>query len=305
MAPTVLVIGASGFIGRHLLGHLGPTRAVGTYAHTPFPGGLRFEAPGTAIGDLLAALPGLRHAVLMHGITNLDACARDPAAAAAVNVAAMQRLILDLLDHGITPVFTSTDAVFDGERGAYGEDDEPNPIIAYGRQKRAVERFILDQGLPVLIVRFSKVVAGTAGTHSLFGEWLAAVRAGQPVRCATDQVFSPIAVADAVMLVDRLLAGGVTGLVHVAGPERLSRYELYARFRAELAGTGLAVPPALPCSIRDFPFAEARPRDTSLRIDRLCGLLAPRFTPLAAMARGLAGTVPGSWAQTMRHDQNG
>lgn len=284
-APDTLVFGASGFIGRRLLDHLGPRRSVGTYAHAPIPGGLRFDGATTRLSGVLPAGSAVRRAIIMHGITGLDACAREPEVARAVNVAAMQRLILDLLDRGIRPVFTSTDAVFDGERGGYTEEDEPRPIIEYGRQKRDVERFVLDQGLPVLILRFSKVVAFTRGTHSLFGEWLADAEAGRPIRCATDQIFSPVCVEDVVSLVAALAESDATGIVHVAGPEPFSRFGLYELFRAELGRTGTTLPPAEPCSIRDFPFAEARPRDTSLRIERLRSLIAPRLTSIGSAIR--------------------
>lgn len=281
MFPDTLIFGASGFIGRHLLDHLGPERSIGYYAHTPFPGGRHFDAATMTLDAVLPRDLPIRHAVLFHGITGLDACARDPAGTRRVNVAGMGRLIEDLLDRGIAPAFVSTDAVFDGERGGYGEEDEPAPIIEYGRQKLAVERFIAERRLPVLTIRFSKVVAFTSGTHSLFGEWRADAKAGRPIRCADDQVFSPLVVADAVRLVTGLIATGETGIVHVAGPTAFSRHELYQLFRARTKCLGETMPAAATCSIRDFPFAEARPRNTSLRIERLRALLNPEFTPLS------------------------
>lgn len=302
--PDTLVFGASGFIGRRLSERLGPGRVVGTCSRAPIKGGIRFDGATDRLSDVLprGSGPTVRRAFLLHGITDLDVCARDPSGAARVNVAGMERLIGDLLDRGIAPIFTSTDAVFDGERGGYREEDEPFPIIEYGRQKRAVERLVLERGWPVLIVRLSKVVGTTPGTHSLFGEWSTAVEAGRPVLCATDQIFSPIALDDAVSILIDLAERGVTGIVHVAGPEARSRYDLHALFREASTRIGRDVPPAEPRSIRDFPFAEPRPRDTSLRIDRLISLASPRFTPLSALVDDIARSSPPPSSRNDRRD---
>jgi dTDP-4-dehydrorhamnose reductase len=54
----------------------------------------------------------------------------------------------------------STDYVFDGEKkGAYLENDVPNPINAYGRSKLVGESAIIDVGCEYIIVRTSWVYA--------------------------------------------------------------------------------------------------------------------------------------------------
>ena len=39
------------------------------------------------------------------------------------------------LDKNVHFIFSSTDAVFDGERGSYVEEDLTNPINVYGKSK--------------------------------------------------------------------------------------------------------------------------------------------------------------------------
>jgi dTDP-4-dehydrorhamnose reductase len=80
----------------------------------------------------------------------------------------------------------------------------------------------------------------------------------------TNEFRTPLHAADAARgLVECLLDGAGAGLVHLAGPERLSRYELGRRF---LAATRLARPlEAVEC---DDPL---RPRDVALASAWDCG----------------------------------
>ena len=118
-----LILGASGFIGAHLYAALGPARAVATYHKTPVPGALHFDATRMRLRDsILGGTHNFTHAFLLHGVTNIDQCARDPDLAYAVNVTGHKRVIDDLLAAHIVPVFASSDAVFDGTHGLWTED---------------------------------------------------------------------------------------------------------------------------------------------------------------------------------------
>ncbi|MEA1997078.1 MAG: sugar nucleotide-binding protein, partial [Gemmatimonadota bacterium] len=52
-------------------------------------------------------------------------------------------------------IFLSTDLVFDGVRGAYTEDDEPRPLMDYGRDKLDAEKAVLELLPDALVVRTS------------------------------------------------------------------------------------------------------------------------------------------------------
>ena len=73
--------------------------------------------------------------LLIRGLSGLQS----PESARAVNVDATSRVIDRLVQWGIVPVFTSSDAVFGEGRGSFGEDDIAEPCVEYGRQKLEIE----------------------------------------------------------------------------------------------------------------------------------------------------------------------
>ena len=265
-----LILGASGFLGRALYTRLGSTRAIATYHDNPMPGGVYFEASTMRLADMfLCRGHGLTHAFLLHGITKIDDCARSPASTAKVNVDNTIRMIDDLLAAGVTPIFASSDAVFDGTRGLWREEDPVNPILTYGHQKVAVEQYLLTKKVPWIVARLSKVVAIDLDRHSLFAEWIKAIDAGETIWCASDQIFSPTYIEDVVSALILLVEGNFAGTFHICGPHAMSRLELLTLLTREIRRYREIKANIIPCSIKDLPFPEIRPLNTSMSPQKL------------------------------------
>ncbi|OGA09317.1 MAG: hypothetical protein A2W68_08380, partial [Betaproteobacteria bacterium RIFCSPLOWO2_02_64_14] len=208
MAPRYLIIGASGLVGAQLYSTLGPGNAVATCHRKPVAGGVAFDAVETRLADtVLKQHRGFTHAFVFHCISGIDDCARDPRGTARVNVASVCAVIDDLVDHGIVPVFASSDAVFDGTRGMWTEDDPVNPVLTYGRHKVEVERYLAAKAAPSLVVRLAKVVSSAPGAGGLVNEWLDQLERDGEIRCATDQFFSPADADDVVRALVGLAEG--------------------------------------------------------------------------------------------------
>lgn len=288
MIREYLVIGASGFIGSRLYARLGPDRAIGTYHRTPVPFGVHFDLGGMRLDETVLA-PGHRitHAFLLSGIGSLDACARDPEGTAAINVEGMCRAIDQLAAAGIKIIFTSSDAVFDGSRGGWTEDEPAHPVMTYGMHKAAVERYLAASGTPHIIARLSKVV-GIGDDHSLFGEWIRKLLAGEPIYCARDMIFSPISVEDCVTSLLTLAEGPYQGMYNVCGPRGMNRLELLEMFVAEVRRYRDINPRIVPCSIRDFPFPEPRPLIQSMSCAKLSAVLPQPLETMESCCRRVA-----------------
>lgn len=287
-----LVIGASGFVGRELLRALGPGRALGTFSSHPIPGAVHFDARTMRLTDLNVPLGAFTHGIILLANASIDGCARDPKSAWDLNVRAVTGIVNDLHAAGVIPVFASSDAVFDGIAGNYTENSPLSPTLTYGRHKAAVEAYVQSLPGPWIVVRLSKTVASTSGTHSLIGEWLDDFRAGKPIKCARDQRFAPASVTDVVKALIALGERRLTGLYNCGGPDALSRLELLQNLVRRIRENQTFDPDISACSIRDLPFAEPRPLDTSListklyqavgfsfkRMDAVCAESAAEFS---------------------------
>ena len=108
---------------------------------------------------------------------------------------------------------------------------------------------------------------------------------GQEVAAARDQVFGPVLVGDVVRAVLALQAAGVTGVVHVCGPEAWSRFDL-----ARAVARALGVPPSLVrgISLDELNESFRRPKRTDLLCRRLNETVNMEFRSMAACIESVA-----------------
>ena len=127
---------------------------------------------------------------------------------------------------GARLIHISTDLVFDGtKREPYTEDDEPNPLDDYGRSKLEAERRVLGLHPDALVVRTSLLVGREQpGRHEQ--AVLEAARGEREMTFFEDEWRSPILVSDLAAALLELVGTDVTGILHVAGADAVSRYEL-------------------------------------------------------------------------------
>lgn len=85
-----------------------------------------------------------------------DVAEADPEKAAKINAGVPAHLSKLSREKGFPMVYISTDYVFNGRNPPYEVNDEPDPLQAYGRQKRDGELAVLkerEQGAPVTVLR--------------------------------------------------------------------------------------------------------------------------------------------------------
>lgn len=282
-SDRVLVLGGSCAIGRALKQRLG-ARAVATHRGKGPEDWPRFDALTDTPDPLLDRFGPFRHAVVLFAESNPDRCAKEPEAARHLNVERTVEIIDRLLARGVTPVFTSTESVFDGRKGAYVETDAPNPLMTYGKLKREVERHL--EGKPALVVRLSRVVGTTPGDRTMFTGWIGDIAAGKTIRVAADNRFAPIHVDDVAEGLVRLMDRGQTGLFHLGNPESAGRLEMLEMLLAAWRRSGRDFIGRIePCRFSDFPTLEPRPLDSTIVPAKLIAATGLEIRSIEAICR--------------------
>jgi len=196
--------------------------------------------------------------------TAVDKAESEREAAFAVNATAPGVLAEEAKRSGALLVHYSTDYVFDGEKPApYVEEDEPNPINAYGASKLAGERAIAASGCRTLILRTSWVY-GPRGAN-FYLTMLRLARERPELRVVDDQVGAPTSSLAIARATAQLLRPGAHGLYHLSAAGRTS----WCGFaRAILARAGIATP-VVAIRTEDYPAPAKRPRNSRLDCSRL------------------------------------
>jgi dTDP-4-dehydrorhamnose reductase len=152
-------------------------------------------------------------------------------------------------------IHMSTDVVFDGVHAPYTENDLPHPIHAYGDSKARAEQAIIEEYESPVIVRtsllygFDPIDPRTRQTLN-----------GEMPRLFSDEYRCPIFVDDLADALIELAQNDFVGVMNVAGPQRLSRYE----FGVKLA-RAFSVEPRFESAL-SATFPAPRPRDCTLDI---------------------------------------
>ena len=231
MTETVLVVGASGFLGRSVVERLreddgdGDRRVVGTYCSTPrATASVQFDFWTDSVGSLVAEYDVdtvvFASAVEYGG----DVDTGDSSVAASFSERA-ERFAADCADTRV--VYVSSAAVFDGTRGRYAESHSRSPRDDYSRRLVAMEDAVDGYCDDAAVLRTSYLFGFSTGD---LDHRLARTRdhldRGESIAYFTDMYKSPVLVTEAAETVARLVDGDATGVVHVPTP-RVSVYEFH------------------------------------------------------------------------------
>jgi len=266
------ITGAGGLIGSHL------ARTDSTFRQ-------RWRAiplthASLDLGDDAAVRAAFEHdqpELIIHcaALSKPTDCEQDPARARKLNVEATARLAE--LAANCALIFFSTDLVFDGRAGNYDEAAPVNPLSVYAETKVAAERIVLANPRHSVVRTSLNYGTSPAGDRAFNEEMFRAWAAGRTTRLFTDEFRCPIPAAVTAQAVWELAAAEQPGLYHLAGAERLSRWEVGQLVAAHDAN----VPARMePCSLREYRGAP-RPPDTSLNCAKIQKLLTaplPRFS---------------------------
>lgn len=272
----ILITGASGQLGSYLLRAVERDPELEVVAWSGSVAGERFGASLRVVDvrdheQIATAFEEDRPDLMIHAaaVCRVDLCYSNPELAEQVNVTGTSQLVERARQYGSRLVYVSTDLVFDGERGGYCEEDAAAPVSCYGRSKLAGERAVLE--LPSASVARVSLLFGPSlnGRPSFFDQQCAALRKGGSLTLFTDEWRTPLSLTTAASALVQLAKSQAAGILHIGGPERMSRWEMGRRLAEAMNGDPAQL---VAGRQRDAQLTEPRPRDVSLDSSRWRGL---------------------------------
>ena len=267
----LLITGSSGLLGTKL-SELAARKNYEVYAaynqHKPLHGApIQFDASNKKAVEKIFQKIKPEAVVHAAALTNVDKCEIEKELAWKINTEGTKNIAKLCKKHQAFLTYISTDYVFNGEKGMYEENDEPDPVNYYGLTKLKGEESIKNLTDEYCIARASVIYGSIPATGKInFALWLLEkLKNREKAKIVTDQWNSPTLNTNLANMVLEVLERKLTGIFHLAGATRLSRYE-FAKFLAE--NFSLDTNLITPVSSKEFSWAAKRPKDSSLNIKK-------------------------------------
>jgi dTDP-4-dehydrorhamnose reductase len=285
----ILITGASGLLGLNLA-------LETTHRHTVFGTvnhhALKTDAFTVIPTDLLA--PGAVERLLertqpdwvIHcaALANLDACEADPLLAKQLNTDLPVTLASHVARSGARLLHVSTDAVFDGLRGDYTEEDVPTPIGVYPRTKYEAELAVAATDPSAIIARVNLFGWSLTGKRSLAEFFFNNLHTGKQVIGFTDVFFCPLLANHLADIFIRMFESGLSGLYHVVSSDSMSKYDFGVRLAHRFNLDGGLINPT---SITQSGLKAVRSPNLTLHSDKLAKALGESLPTISTGLEGL------------------
>jgi dTDP-4-dehydrorhamnose reductase len=227
----VSIIGASGFIGAHLYNFLKNSDEYvikGTwYAHHRLE---KFDS--LDITDKVALKNYLEtikpdFIILLAGNKDVKDCEKNYEATYKINTQPMLDIIDIISECGLKTrmVYFSSDYVFNGQKGDYTDQDEPDPQTNYGKTKLLSEKALFESNLDYVIIRPTAVL----GQNGTFWEWLIrSLKEKKELKLFSNIYFTPTPIVFLCENIENILNNYdefSKKVVHVVGKKKISRFD--------------------------------------------------------------------------------
>jgi dTDP-4-dehydrorhamnose reductase len=233
----ILITGANGFLGYYLVEQLlnknyqviatgkGPCR-LSFSSHSNFQyEEMDFTDPFSIHDVFEKVKPGI--VVHAGAMSKPDECESDQMKAYLVNVEGTVQLLINSADIKSFFIFLSTDFVFDGERGMYSEEDNPNPVNYYGRTKLEAEEAVKEYEYDWAIVRTVLVYGKNhSGSNNILKIVKDKLEKGEQYNIVDDQVRTPTYVEDLAKGIVSIIEKKAKGVFHLSGKDILTPYQM-------------------------------------------------------------------------------
>lgn len=268
MAKKILITGITSRVGTRLKEEAVRQGYVVVGVSRKMASERRISLDLTIKDQVLAAVKEERPWCVVHAaaMTDVDLCEKDKEQAWLGNVVATENIAEASRVTGARLINISTDYVFDGENGPYGETSSPGPINVYGSTKLEAEKKTKEICPDALTLRICVPYDWNQDAAPNFLMWLIEkLQAGSHVKIVTDQWNTPTYIPHLAQVILKYCGMKKSGIAHVSGRDFLSRYDFAMKvckifdFDDELVQ---------PCGSDEFKQAARRPMKAGLKVDQ-------------------------------------
>jgi dTDP-4-dehydrorhamnose reductase len=274
MKKKYLITGASGLLGQYLVpcvaqkGH-DIVAIMNSHALSSDIANVeQLRADLAQKADVENLLDQVAPEVIIHaaGMTNVDACERESQKAHLINATLPSWIAQWAQINNKAFVFISTDHITDGKSPYFDEKISPAPLNVYAQTKVEAESLIRAHMPGALLLRTNFFGKGPHWRQSIT-DWIwGNVGAGRSIPGFTDSYFSPISGPELSRMMLMLIERGASGIFHVGGRERISKFD-FARLFTAMAGYDEAL--IYPALMQDAPLTAPRPMDMSMSVKKI------------------------------------
>ncbi|MFH1562254.1 MAG: SDR family oxidoreductase [Nitrospirota bacterium] len=278
---SVLIIGASGFVGSHLYENLSKDdEVIGTfYRRQPEVKGFRYLdiTDKESVEGLIRQIKPSA-IILASALTYVDYCEEHQSEAYDINVSGTTNIVLAAKEVGSKLVFFSSEYVFDGKCGPYSEIDLPNPVDYYGKTKLEAEKVIIENLIDYLIIRTTIIYGYQKDGKNFIMQLIQKNKDGQAMNVPLDQYGSPTFRDNLIEVTIELIRKDKRGIYNVVGREVINRYD-FSILATEIFGLDKGL--IIPKTTLELRQVALRPLKAGLKIDKVkkeieTNLLSPR-----------------------------
>ena len=223
----ILIIGATGFLGRKLMNFLSKSHEVYGASLTKEKGIKKVDA--TDINEVSEIISTLNPEIVIDTVSLSSSieCENNPSLAERLNYLTAKNIQTICEKNGSKMIFISSSYVFDGISGNYSENDMPCPVNQYGKTKEMAENEI--KKLKEYLILRVDLMYGFNGINLPNGVFSKIISRKNIYVSDLNQQRSPIFVDDVVKIIDILLKTGKNGIFHLSGDEKISYFKFLKR----------------------------------------------------------------------------
>ena len=265
--------GSAGLVGRQVVKDLSKSNQVfSCYNESKPENGDSVKMDLKNYEMVSSVLTEIKPDVVIHlgAMTGVDLCEKEKTFASEINTKATEIIAKECSKLNSFLVYVSTDYVFDGNFGMYKEDDVANPLGFYGKSKLEGEKAVQNFSTNWCIARTSTPF-GLHPTKKSFPMWVIEnLQKQKQIDVLIDQFTSPTYIPNLSRMLIEISERRITGIIHVAGASKISRYQMASMVSDKLNLDGTLLKQI---SIDKMKWVAQRPKDSSLDVSRASSIL--------------------------------